>query len=70
MKLKAALVWRTGLFGAPPDSVRCTREIHSKLLSFGFLQAHSAKNHRTVRCATGLSDVPVEQRLFACNGRF
>jgi hypothetical protein len=22
---KAALVWRTGLSGAPPDSVRCTR---------------------------------------------
>jgi hypothetical protein len=27
---KCALVWRTGLFGAPPDSVRCTRELDSK----------------------------------------
>jgi hypothetical protein len=69
---KAALVWRTGLSGVPPDSVRCTREIHSELLSFGFLESHSAIIHRTVRCSTGLSNVapdcPVyhaEQRLTA-----
>jgi hypothetical protein len=37
--------------GAPPDSVQCTREIHSELLSFGFLESHSAIIHRTVRCA-------------------
>jgi hypothetical protein len=55
---KVVLVWRTGLSvchqtvsGAPPDSVRCTREIHSELLSFGFLGSHSAIIHRTVRCA-------------------
>jgi hypothetical protein len=48
---KAALVWRTGLSGVPPDSVRCTREINSELLSFGFLGSHSAIIHRTVRCA-------------------
>jgi hypothetical protein len=35
-KPKAALVWRTGLFGVPPDSVRCTRENSLQLLSFGF----------------------------------
>jgi hypothetical protein len=35
----------------PPDSVRCTREINSELLSFGFLESHSAIIHRTVRCA-------------------
>jgi hypothetical protein len=34
---KAALVWRTGLSGVPPDSVRCTREINSELATFGFL---------------------------------
>jgi hypothetical protein len=34
---KAALVWRTGLSGAPPDSVGCTREINSELATFGFL---------------------------------
>ena len=48
---KAALVWRIGLSGAPPDSVRCTREIHSKLATFGNLGSHSAIIHRTVRCA-------------------
>jgi hypothetical protein len=35
----------------PPDSVRCTREINSELLSFGFLESHSAIIHRTVQCA-------------------
>jgi hypothetical protein len=34
---KAALVWRIGLSGVPPDSVRCTREINSELATFGFL---------------------------------
>jgi hypothetical protein len=29
------MVWRTGLFGAPPDSVRCAREFHSELATFG-----------------------------------
>jgi hypothetical protein len=38
-------------------TVRCTREIHSELLSFGFLGSHSAIIHRTVRCSTRLSDV-------------
>jgi hypothetical protein len=55
---KAALIWRTELSGVPPDSVRCTREIHSELLNFGFMGSHSAIIHRTVRCSTGLSDVP------------
>jgi hypothetical protein len=32
---KTALVWRTGLSGAPPDSVRCTREFHSELATVG-----------------------------------
>jgi hypothetical protein len=36
----------------PPDSVRCTREINSELLSFGFLEDHSAIIHRTVCCAS------------------
>ena len=35
----------------PPDSVWCTRENDSELLSFGFLGSHSAIIHRTVRCA-------------------
>jgi hypothetical protein len=55
---KAALVWRTGLSGVPPDSVRCTRENHSKLATFGFLELPSAIIHQTVRCSTELSGVP------------
>jgi hypothetical protein len=66
---KAALVWRTGLSGAPPDSVRCTREIDSELASFGNLGGRSAIIHWNVRCNTRLSDVPAEQRLLRANGR-
>jgi hypothetical protein len=57
------MVWRTGLSGAPPYSVRCTRENHSELLSFGNSGSPSAIIHRTVRCSTGLSGVPAEQWL-------
>jgi hypothetical protein len=57
---KCALVWRTGLSGAPPDSVRCTREPDSKLLTFGNSGSRSAIIHRTVWCSTGLSGVPAE----------
>jgi hypothetical protein len=38
------------VFGAPPDSVRCTREPNSKLATFGNLGGRSAIIHRTVRC--------------------
>jgi hypothetical protein len=64
-KPKSTLVWRTGLSGVPPDSVRCatgqcsvhqrtvrcTRAIQVELLTFGFLRRLSAIIHRTVRCA-------------------
>jgi hypothetical protein len=50
--------------GAPPDSVRCTRDSNSELLTFGNSGSRSAIIHRTVRCSTtGLSGVPAEQRL-------
>jgi hypothetical protein len=49
---KATMVWRTGLSGVPPDSVRCTREIDAELASFGNLVGRSAIIHRTVRCAS------------------
>jgi hypothetical protein len=62
---KCALVWRTGLSGVPPDSVWCTREPNSKLATFGNSGSRSAIIHRTVRCSTGLSGVPAEQRLSA-----
>jgi hypothetical protein len=57
---KAVLVWRTGLSGVPPDSVRCTREPNSELATFKNSGSHSAIIHRTVRCSTGLSGVPAE----------
>jgi hypothetical protein len=76
---KAALVWRTGLSGVPPDSIRCTREPNSELATFGNSWSHSAIIHRTIRCITRLSgvapDCPVCQRsngyitpTFVCNG--
>ena len=63
--------------GAPPDSVRCTRDSNSELLTFRNSGGRSAIIHRTVRCSTGqcpvahrtvrwrtgLSGVSAEQRL-------
>jgi hypothetical protein len=66
---KAALVWRTGLSGVPPDSVRCTREINSKLATFGNSGSHSAIIHRTVRCSTGPSGEPGGATAPSANGR-
>jgi hypothetical protein len=66
---KGTLVWRTGLSGVPPDSVRCTRVLEAELATFGKFQGRSVIIHRTVRCTpdcpvhTGLSGVPAEQRL-------
>jgi hypothetical protein len=61
---KCPLVWRTGLSGAPPDSVRCTRDSNSELLTFGNSGSHSAIIHRTVWCSTG--QCPVTQRTVRC----
>jgi hypothetical protein len=52
-KPKRTLVWRTGLSGAPPDSVRCTGPYDFKLATFGFLESRSAIIHRTARCISG-----------------
>jgi hypothetical protein len=60
---KCPLVWRTGLSGVPSDSVWCTRDSNSELLTFGNSGSHSAIIHRTVRWRTGLSGVLAEQRL-------
>jgi hypothetical protein len=51
--------------GAPSDSVRCTRVLQLELFTFGFPRRSSAIIHWTVRCATGLSGAPTEQRLSA-----
>jgi hypothetical protein len=42
----------------PPDSVQCTKEINSELLSFRFLESYSDIIHQTVQCSTGLSGEP------------
>jgi hypothetical protein len=65
---KCTLVWRTGLSGAPPDSVRCTREPDSKLATFGNSGSHSAIIHRTVRCASGVTATQ-RQRSSATNNK-
>jgi hypothetical protein len=65
--LECAVVWRTGLSGVPPDSVRCTRTVqgprsHSRVFA-GVLRYNSpdcAVCHQTVRCATGLSGEPAD----------
>jgi hypothetical protein len=61
---KCPLVWRTGLSGVPSDSVRCTRDSNSELLTFGNSVSHSAIIHRTVRCSTG--QCPVAHRTVRC----
>jgi hypothetical protein len=48
---------------SPPDSVRCPGPYDFKLTTFGFQKSGSAIIHRTIRCATGLSGAPAEQRL-------
>jgi hypothetical protein len=52
-QLNYALVWRTGLSGVPPDSVWCTNELNSELLTFENSGSRSAIIHRTVQCASG-----------------
>jgi hypothetical protein len=55
--------------GLAHRTVRCTREPNSKLATFENSGSRSAIIHQTVRCSTGLSDVPAEQRLLHANGR-
>jgi hypothetical protein len=50
---KGTLVWRTGLSGVPPDSVRCTRALGVELTTFGKKGGRSAIIHQTIRCASG-----------------
>jgi hypothetical protein len=58
---------RRAPWSGAPDCLVCHRtvsdapgSIDSELFTFGFLHAHSAIIHRTVRCATGLSGAPSE----------
>jgi hypothetical protein len=63
-KSKCSLVWRTGLSGVPPDSVRCTREDRPPTLQLRVSQAQLRYNspdypvnHQTVRCASGATAI-------------
>jgi hypothetical protein len=47
-----------------PDNVGAPGPYNVQLSTLGFLRARSAIIQRTVRCATGLSGAPTEQRLF------
>jgi hypothetical protein len=44
------MVWRTGLSGGAPDSVRCTRGLRAELLSLGIFQKPARYNSPTIRC--------------------
>jgi hypothetical protein len=55
--------------GAPPDSVRCTREPNSELATFGNSGGRSAIIHRTVRCSTRLSGALSGATTPSANGR-
>jgi hypothetical protein len=60
-KPKCSLVWRTGLSGVPPDSVRCTRVLQLELFTFRFPRRRSAIIHRTVRCTSGATTIYVQR---------
>ena len=69
---KCTLVWRTGLSGVPPDSVRCTRALDAELATFGKIRGRSAiihrtvsGAHRTVRCASGAT--ATSRAMVDCN---
>jgi hypothetical protein len=48
----------------PPDSVRCTRGLQLKLVTFGKIQRRSAINHRTVRCTPDSVRCPKEEQFW------
>jgi hypothetical protein len=48
----------------PQDSVRCTRDSNSELLTFGNSGGRTAIIHRTVRCSTG--QCPMVHRTVRC----
>jgi hypothetical protein len=47
--------------GAPPDNVRCTRELEAELATFGKMEGRSAIIHRTARCASGATATSRQQ---------
>jgi hypothetical protein len=59
----------SGAPGCPVTVSGAPGRIKSNLPASGIWGGHSAIIHRTVRCNTGLSGVPAEQRLLRANGR-
>jgi hypothetical protein len=47
----------------PPDCVRCTRGLHTELLTFGKIQRRSTIIHRTVRCTPDSVRCSKDERL-------
>jgi hypothetical protein len=69
-KPKCALVWRTGLSGVPPDSVRCTRTVQLRTRHLRVSEAMLRYNssdclvcHRTVRCTSEATTLQRNNRL-------
>jgi hypothetical protein len=67
---ECALVWRTGLFGVPPDSVRCTRTVQLRTFHLWVSPVPLRYNssdcpvcHRTVRCTSGATTLRRNGRL-------
>jgi hypothetical protein len=57
---EASLVWRTGLSGGAPDSVRCTRGPRAELLSLGIFQ--EPVRYNSPDCPVYTGQCPVLQR--------
>jgi hypothetical protein len=64
---KSALVWRTGLSGVPPDSVRCTSTVQSQTSHSRVLLRYNLPDcpmcHRTVRYTSGVTTIQRNGRL-------
>jgi hypothetical protein len=76
IETKGALVWRTGLSGVPPDSVRCTRTVQLQTRHPRVSQAALRYNspdcpvwHRTVRCTSRAMTTSRNGRLQKLNSR-
>jgi hypothetical protein len=63
MQPKAPLVWRTGLSGAPPDSVRCTRETQAP--THHLRENPEPARYNSPDCPVYTRQCPVLQRVAA-----
>jgi hypothetical protein len=63
---KATLVWRTGLSSVPPDSVRCARELNSKLATFG--NSGRPLRYNSPDCPVHQAEQRLQAPTVVCNG--